>query len=84
MRLSRFTAGEDRYVVISLPLEEDALDDLTDAERSIVELVIAGLSNADIAKARAVSERTVANQMAAVLKKTGTRSRYELIVKLQR
>ena len=44
-------------------------------------MAIAGLSNAEIAKRRGVSVRTVANQIAAVLHKLGVVSRRELAVR---
>jgi DNA-binding NarL/FixJ family response regulator len=48
---------------------------LTPAEREVLQLVQAGLSNAAIAGARNRSERTIANQVAALLRKTQSRSR---------
>ena len=51
---------------------------LTRAERAIALLIIAGEPNACIASARRVSLRTVANQIAALLKKLGVSSRTEL------
>ncbi|MEM9190652.1 MAG: helix-turn-helix transcriptional regulator [Myxococcota bacterium] len=51
---------------------------LTDAERDVLELVTGGLTNREIAKRRGTSERTVANQVASILRKTGAGSRYEL------
>lgn len=53
---------------------------LTPAEREVLELVVQGLSNAEIAQRRKASVRTVANQVASVLKKLGAPSRYQLIV----
>ena len=58
------------------------LDALTPAERDVLTLVVQGASNADIARARTRSERTVANQVAAVLRKTGAGSRAELAARL--
>ncbi|MFT3925312.1 MAG: helix-turn-helix transcriptional regulator [Myxococcales bacterium] len=54
--------------------------DLTTAERKVLELVQQGLSNLQIANARGTAERTVANQVAALMKKTGANSRRSLIV----
>ncbi len=59
-----------------------ALGTLTGAERAVATLAACGLSNAQIARARACSDRTVANQLAAVLRKTGARSRRELAVRV--
>ena len=52
-----------------------ALAALSAAERAVVDLAARGWSNAQIAHAREVSERTVANQVAAALRKTGAGSR---------
>ena len=52
-----------------------AIATLSAAERAVVDLVARGQSNAQIARARGVSARTVANQIAAALRKTGAGSR---------
>lgn len=52
---------------------------LSEAERFVLQLVVAGKSNAEIAEARGTSARTVANQVASLLRKLGARSRYDLI-----
>jgi DNA-binding NarL/FixJ family response regulator len=49
------------------------------AERDVLERIVRGDTNAAIAKARNTAIRTVANQVASLLKKTGAASRYELI-----
>lgn len=51
---------------------------LTAAERQILELLDQGLSNQAIARIRQRSVRTIANQVAALLKKTGASSRRAL------
>ncbi|MFT3926878.1 MAG: LuxR C-terminal-related transcriptional regulator [Myxococcales bacterium] len=53
---------------------------LTDAESSVLELVQLGLSNEAIAKARKSSPRTVANQVASLLRKLGASNRRALVV----
>lgn len=53
---------------------------LTEAERDVLSLVRMGLTNAAIATARRSSERTVANQVAALLKKLVVPSRRALAV----
>ncbi len=53
---------------------------LTPAERDILELVRAGMSNRAIAEARGRSERTVANQVSALLRKTQSATRRGLVV----
>ena len=52
---------------------------LTPAERGVVELLSEGLSNREIAGRRGVAERTIANQVASVLAKTGSGSRRALL-----
>lgn len=54
---------------------------LTDAERDVLSLLQRGLSNRQIATERARSVRTVANQVASLLKKTGSTSRRALVVR---
>jgi DNA-binding CsgD family transcriptional regulator len=51
---------------------------LTDAEREIIARLADGWSNAAIARARGTSEKTVANQVGALLKKFGSSSRRAL------
>jgi DNA-binding NarL/FixJ family response regulator len=48
---------------------------LTAAERDVLELLRRGMSNAEIARLRARSARTVANQVASILRKSGVPSR---------
>ena len=57
---------------------------LTRAEQAVGELALEGLTNAEIARARRTSMRTVSNQLAAVFRKTGTRSRLELAAHMLR
>jgi len=56
-----------------------ALSSLTAAERVVFELVKRGLTNQGIASVRCTSARTVANQVAAVLAKTGLPSRRAVV-----
>jgi DNA-binding NarL/FixJ family response regulator len=51
---------------------------MTPSEASIVPMLIAGVSDAEIARRRAVSRRTVANQTSAIFRKVGVTSRFEL------
>lgn len=48
------------------------------AEREVLALIRAGLSNAAIARARRRSVRTVANQVSSILRKLGATSRAAL------
>ena len=54
---------------------------LTPAEREVLRLVLEGRSNAEIAQARGRSIRTIANQVASILRKTKNPSRRALRVK---
>jgi len=69
-------------VVRVLVEEATRIDDgaLSVAEREVLALLLAGKSNRQIARARRRSERTVANQVAAILRKTGCPSRRALRV----
>jgi DNA-binding NarL/FixJ family response regulator len=51
---------------------------LTEAERDVALAVARGLSNAQIASARSASPRTIANQVATIMRKVGVSSRVEL------
>jgi DNA-binding NarL/FixJ family response regulator len=55
---------------------------LTEAERHVALAITRGLTNAAIGAERGVSPRTVANQVAALLRKCGVCSRVELAGKL--
>ena len=52
---------------------------LTSAERAVLARVVRGESNQAIAAARKTSVRTIANQVASLLRKTGAASRFDLI-----
>ncbi len=74
----RFDTGEEAYALLVLPLSFDAeaiWDRLTAAECEVAHLIAAGLSNAEIARRRGVSPRTVANQAARIFRKLGVASR---------
>jgi DNA-binding CsgD family transcriptional regulator len=70
--------------VMSQGCHAPGLDGLTSAEREVLELVGLGRSNAEIAILRERSEATIANQVAAILRKTGAGNRRTLIVRLAR
>lgn len=66
-----------RMAAVLLRDERSEMNDavLTTAEREILELLQQGLSNAEIATLRARSVRTIANQVASILRKTASDSR---------
>ncbi len=74
----------DTLMIGAYPLiHKDHVGKLTDAERSVLASLLAGSTNRDIAHRRDCSEHTVANQMQAIFRKLGVRSRSELAVRLQ-
>jgi DNA-binding NarL/FixJ family response regulator len=81
--------GFEEYLVLSLPSSASApafdangghttRGGLTEAEREVAKLVVAGLSNEAIARRRNVSVRTIAKQVSAIYRKLAVRSRREL------
>ncbi len=79
LRAASFTVGEAEFLVLSYPAAVPALpESLTTTEQAITAGLLAGLSNREIALSRGVAVRTVANQVASVLRKAGVRSRFEL------
>ena len=82
-RIVTFSVGESLYAVLSVPLvNRSAMSQLTPVEREVATLAAAGMSNAAIGRCRGTSERTVANQMASILRKLEVGSRYELAAHL--
>jgi DNA-binding NarL/FixJ family response regulator len=75
-------AGETLLVGSTPRLEEANLAGLTSAQRDVVALLIAGSTNNDIAQRRATSPNTVANQVQAIFRTFGARSRGELLARL--
>jgi DNA-binding NarL/FixJ family response regulator len=70
---------DDELVVFSWDIAEGPPPQLTSAERDVLARVVRGESNRAIAVARKTSERTIANQVASLLRKTGATSRFDLI-----
>ncbi|NOU29432.1 MAG: helix-turn-helix transcriptional regulator [Polyangiaceae bacterium] len=77
--LEGFPLGTFQVVVLSGP----EFERLTLAERAVVGLAAAGLSNEQIARARKSATRTVANQLASAFRKVGVGSRFELAARLR-
>ncbi|MFO0740387.1 MAG: LuxR C-terminal-related transcriptional regulator [Labilithrix sp.] len=62
------------------PIASDIVPSLTAAEQDVLELLRRGLRNDEIATLHGRAVRTVANQVAAILRKTGRPSRRALLV----
>jgi DNA-binding NarL/FixJ family response regulator len=69
---------DDEHVVFSWDIARPP-PELTSAERDVLARVVRGESNQAIASARRTSVRTIANQVASLLRKTGAASRFDLI-----
>ncbi len=86
-RVHELEVGGESLLVISYPLVQRDLaaeTSLSPAEVEVAQLVVEGLSNAQIARRRGTSVRTVANQMASILRKLELSSRHELTVRCVR
>ncbi len=75
--------GSDEFVLFEIPEplrgpDGAGLPGLTAAEADVARYVLAGLSNAEVARRRGSSPRTVANQVARIFRKLGIASRNEL------
>jgi DNA-binding NarL/FixJ family response regulator len=82
---SRLRIGGDDFAVLEWPLGPACLHaGLTRAEQEVLEAISAGLTNREIAGRRGTSERTVANQVAHLLRKVGAGSRHELVARTAR
>ena len=80
LRVFRSVVQGAEYAVLVMPTGERnaKAPDLTSAERTIIEMVVLGLSNEAIAARRGTSARTVANQLQSIYAKLGISSRLEL------
>jgi DNA-binding NarL/FixJ family response regulator len=75
-------AGDTLLIGATSRLDEAKLAGLTSAQREVAALLIAGSTNHDIAQRRATSPNTVANQVQAIFRRFGARSRGELVARL--
>jgi DNA-binding NarL/FixJ family response regulator len=84
-RATVFECGADTFAILSFPVQPPALPPaLSTAEREVCRLLLAGATNAEIAKQRGTAVRTIANQVASILRKVGAASRSELPAALLR
>ena len=84
IRAETFDLSGVELVLFDIPLTLEAPSSFTAAERDVLNRLRDGLSSAEIARARGTSERTVANQLASMYRKTGVCSRQELLAALVR
>jgi DNA-binding NarL/FixJ family response regulator len=70
---------DDDLAVFSWDVETDRAPELTPAEAAVLQLIVEGASNAEISRARSTSVRTVANQVASLLRKLNATSRFDLV-----
>jgi DNA-binding CsgD family transcriptional regulator len=78
VNVSPFQLGGLDFVVLSAPIAQAPTIALTKAEREVMAFAVDGLTNAQIARRRKTSIRTVATQLAVIFRKTGVGSRVEL------
>lgn len=83
--IGRHTMEENVIILgIGSSAEPRLLDGMSHSARQIAGLVMTGRSNAEIAKLRGTSPRTVANQVAALFETLGVGSRAQLVRRLAR
>ena len=78
----RLVHDGQELVVLSQPLRPDAAGVLTPAQIDVACAIARGASNAEIARMRGTSVRTVANQVASILVRLGATSRAQIALKL--
>jgi DNA-binding CsgD family transcriptional regulator len=71
--------ADEELVWVSVPLRrERSVEPLSAAEREVAAMILRGMSNEAIARARGKSVRTIANQVASAMRKLSVGSRVEL------
>jgi DNA-binding NarL/FixJ family response regulator len=81
--LAEAAVSQDTLLIGSYPLvQAERVANLTVAERTVLAALLEGATNRHIAQRRKSSEHTVANQVQAVFRKLGVRSRFELATRL--
>lgn len=71
-------AGAELTLIVHPSPGRALFDSLTSAERTVLDGLLEGLSNAELARSRGVAERTIANQLASIYRKLGVGSRSEV------
>jgi DNA-binding NarL/FixJ family response regulator len=84
VRVTPYQRGGESLAVISYPLRRPAsFSSLTASELEVVEAVLDGQSQREIATQRGRSSRTIANQLASAYRKLSVRGAAELAVLVQ-
>ena len=79
-RVSVLDALGDELYVLSYPVPQIRYPSgLTKAEKEIIQLLLDGLSTAQISRKRRTSPPTVSKQLASIYEKAGVKSRAELV-----
>jgi len=78
LTVERFDRGGDQFAVVSWPVAPRVQRSLTPALSHVLAGILEGRTNAAIAAGRGTSVRTVANQVAALLRIYQVSSRFEL------
>ncbi len=79
LQVETFESAGETFAIIEVPCaprRDDA--HLTRTQRNILDLLLAGCSNAEIARKRGRSVRTVAHQVDSIFRRLGVGSRLEL------
>ena len=81
--MSALATDDEDFVLLSfaIPTSDDLprADELTLAESNVLQELLEGRTNKEIAAKRSSSVRTVANQVATIFRKLGVSSRSELL-----
>ncbi|NRA35741.1 MAG: helix-turn-helix transcriptional regulator [Polyangiaceae bacterium] len=78
-QVSDFQMGSVSYVVVSAPLSDTQNSSLTAAQKRVLRLLLAGASNADIARDCRTCLHTAENHVASVFRKLGVNNRFRLV-----
>jgi DNA-binding CsgD family transcriptional regulator len=81
-RTFRLVQHDEEFLVMSAPVTSAAAASLTRAQLEVARAVVQGASNAEIACIRGTAVRTVANQVASILRRLGASSRAQVAAKL--
>jgi DNA-binding NarL/FixJ family response regulator len=82
IRFFSLAHGGEELLVLSIPAEASATAALTAAELEIARAIAAGATNAEIARRRGTSVRTVGNQVASILRRLEVDSRAQVAIKM--